>query len=59
MLNVDDIAVILAALPKESDDEQVNRVRAKLDCLYDQMNLQAEFQERSLRIRKRMEELSK
>lgn len=60
MLNSEDLEYILKNLPNPSDDDKHGaKVRSKLDILMNQMSLQSEFQERSLELRKQMEELTK
>ena len=60
MLNSEDLEYILKNLPAPSEDDKHGViVRSKLDILMNQMSLQSEFQERSLELRKQMEELTK
>lgn len=60
MLNSEDLEYILKNLPNPSEDDKHGAiVRSKLDILLNQMSLQSEFQERSLELRKQMEELTK
>lgn len=60
MLTSGDIEYILEKLPEpEEGDIDGEKIRKKLDLLHNQMTLQSEFQERSLELRKQMDELAK
>ena len=60
MLTSGDIEYILEKLPElEDGDIDGEKIRKKLDLLHNQMTLQSEFQERSLELRKQMDELVK
>lgn len=60
MLTSSDIEYILKNLPElEDGDVDGEVIRKKLDLLHNQMTLQSEFQERSLELRKQMDELTK
>lgn len=60
MLNSGDLEYILNNLPPvKEDDIDGNNVRKKLDILHNQMTLESEFRERSLELRKQMDELIK
>lgn len=60
MLTSGDIEYILEKLPEpEEGDIDGEKIRKKLDLLHNQMTLQSEFQERSLELRKQMDELTK
>ena len=59
MLNKNDLDVIIGLFPEKDQSEEQNRVYKKVELLYEQMELQEEFQNRSLELRKRMDEVNK
>ena len=60
MLTSGDLEYILQHLSEpENGDVDGETIRKKLDILHNQMTLQSEFQERSLELRKQMDELTK
>lgn len=59
MLNKNDLDVIIGLFPEKDQSEEQNRVYKKVELLHEQMELQEEFQNRSLELRKRMDEVNK
>lgn len=59
MLNKTDLEVIIGLFPEKDQSEEQSRVFKKLELLHEQMVLQEEFQNRSIDLRKRMDEINK
>lgn len=57
MLNKNDLEILLNLFPKEPAGDENVKVYKKLEVLHKQMELQEEFQKRSLEIRKEMDSL--
>ena len=57
MLNKNDLEILLNLFPKDSVSDENIKVYKKLEVLHKQMELQEEFQKRSLEIRKEMDSL--
>lgn len=57
MLNKQDLEIVLDIFPKEDVSDEKAKVYKKLEVLHQQLELQEEFQNRSIEIRKKMDEL--
>ena len=57
MLNKQDLEILLDIFPKENVSDEKAKVYKKLEVLHQQLELQEEFQNRSIEIRKKMDEL--
>ena len=58
MINKEDIEYILANLPIDNSDEG-KKVKTKLSIIHQQIILQEDFQNKSIELRKQMEEIDK
>ena len=57
MLNKQDLEILLEVFPKEDVSDDKIKVYKKLEVLHQQLELQEEFQNRSMEIRKKIDDL--